>query len=172
MSIWKRIAQFLFRKSDFVEVIYTDGSSRGNGRKGARAGVGVFFGDNDPRNVSEPLEGPKQTNQRAELTAGLKALRLATPGKPIEIRTDSRYLIQGITSWVPNWRNRGWKTSTGASVENQDLFKAINEEVEHRSSPITWTHVSAHTGIYGNEMADHLAVQGAENSFRRRLTNA
>ncbi|KAJ9055303.1 hypothetical protein DSO57_1005128 [Entomophthora muscae] len=83
-----------------VEVIYTDGSSRGNGKLGARAGVGVFFGEGDLRNVSERLIGQPQTNQRAELTAAIRALEKATPGKRIEIRTDSRYLINGIIKCV------------------------------------------------------------------------
>jgi ribonuclease HI len=79
-------------------VVYTDGACTGNGRTGARAGVGVYFGDdeNSVYNVSEPLQGPVQTNQRAELTGVLLALlvslenALVQPGERLLIRTDSK----------------------------------------------------------------------------------
>ncbi|KAK9761993.1 hypothetical protein K7432_018649 [Basidiobolus ranarum] len=82
-------------ESDYT-IVYTDGSSRGNGKDHCRAGVGVYFGEKDPRNVSERLLG-KQTNQRAEVTAAIRAIeKVGDDKQPLEIRTDSQYLIKGI----------------------------------------------------------------------------
>ncbi|KXX77023.1 Ribonuclease H [Madurella mycetomatis] len=146
-----------------VLVVYTDGSSLGNGRSGASAGVGVFFGVNDPRNISERLEGPVQTNQRAELTAILRALEVADDTQDVEIRTDSKYSIQCVTEWYINWERNGWRTRDGP-VKNQDLVQAIRTQLEHRESQGGQTQfiwVKGHDTDVGNIAADHLAVEGA-----------
>ncbi|KAK4112995.1 ribonuclease H-like protein [Canariomyces notabilis] len=146
-----------------VLVVYTDGSSLGNGRSGASAGVGVYFGPNDPRNVSERLEGPVQTNQRAELTAILRALEKVDETQDIELRTDSKYSIQCVTEWYINWEKNGWMTNGGA-VKNQDLVRAIRAKLEQREqkgglTQFIW--VKGHNNDAGNVAADHLAVEGA-----------
>ncbi|PYH75383.1 RnaseH-domain-containing protein [Aspergillus uvarum CBS 121591] len=83
--------------------IYTDGSSLKNGRALASAGVGVYFGPGDSRNVSEPLQGSRQTNQRAELTAILRALEIAPRHRDVTIFTDSQYSIKsGRVHFVQN----------------------------------------------------------------------
>lgn len=146
-----------------VVVVYTDGSSLGNGRKGATAGVGVYFGDSDPRNVSERLQGNPQTNQRAELTAILRALQTIDLSQDLEIRTDSKYSIQCVTEWYINWERNGWKTANGP-VKNQDLVQLVREKLDEREvnggrTQFIW--VKGHDTDQGNIAADRLAVEGA-----------
>ncbi|KAB8292302.1 hypothetical protein EYC80_008044 [Monilinia laxa] len=153
-------------KKDTIRV-WTDGSSRGNGKAGAVAGYGVFFGDGDERNISARLEGKPQTNQRAELTAALRALEIVPLDKHIEIITDSNYTINCATLWYKSWEKNGWKTSTGKDVMNEDLVKSIRERIESRKANgvqtnMTW--VKGHDQNPGNVAADMLAVKGAMQS--------
>lgn len=150
-------------KTGEVLRIYTDGSSLGNGYQGAVAGVGVFFGAGDPRNISERLQGEPQTNQRAELTAILRALEVTPPKQAVQIFTDSKYAIQCITEWYRNWEKNGWKTAQGP-VKNRDLVEAIRARINDREAKraqtqFTW--VKGHADDAGNNAADVLAVQGA-----------
>ncbi|KAM0162281.1 hypothetical protein ACHAQE_001804 [Botrytis cinerea] len=155
-------------KGDMIKV-WTDGSSRGNGKVGAVAGYGVFFGDGDERNISAPLEGSPQTNQRAELTAALRALETVPLDKNIEIITDSNYTINCATVWYKNWGKNGWKTSTGKPVMNEDLVKQIRALIDKRTknkaqTNLTW--VKGHDENPGNVAADRLAVKGAMEKNR------
>ncbi|AEO59449.1 hypothetical protein MYCTH_2307792 [Thermothelomyces thermophilus ATCC 42464] len=147
-----------------VVVIYTDGSSLGNGRLGATAGVGVYFGPGDPRNISERLKGETQTNQRAELTAILRALETVDLTQDVEIRTDSKYAIQCVTEWYLNWERNGWMTRAGP-VKNQDLVQLVRDKLDEREAnggrtQFIW--VKGHDTDQGNIAADRLAVEGAQ----------
>ncbi|KAJ2402881.1 hypothetical protein GGI23_000390 [Coemansia sp. RSA 2559] len=146
-------------------VVYTDGASSGNGTSGARAGYGVYFGQGDPRNISAPLEGPRQTNQRAELQAIKSALESAPAGGVVNIHTDSKYAIDSSTKWARTWERNNWISSNGKAVENQDLIRPIVDNISQRGGKVEFTHVRAHTGIAGNEAADRLAVQGANKRY-------
>ncbi|XP_064383277.1 uncharacterized protein LOC135331917 isoform X2 [Halichondria panicea] len=108
-------------------VVYSDGSCFGNGYGGASGGVGVFWGDNHPYNVSEKLEG-HQTNQRAELVSACRALETAIQQgySAIELKTDSTYTIKSITEWIPKWRENGWKTVTSKAVKNQEDIERLD----------------------------------------------
>jgi len=144
--------------------IWTDGSSRGNGKVGALAGVGVFFAHGDIRNISEPLEGMPQTNQRAELTAILRALQIVPQNQSVEIITDSSYSINCCKQWINSWIRNGWKTSTGGPVLNKDLVEGIKALMDMRgangaATELTWT--KGHSNDPGNVAADRLAVAGA-----------
>jgi len=144
--------------------VYTDGSSRRNGQIGAVAGVGVYFGDYDPRNVSEALEGTPQTNQRAELTAILRALQIVLKTQSLEIITDSNYSINCSTVWYKTWEKNGWKNTAGGDVLNKDLVLSIRKLINERdatgaSTEFTW--IKGHDNDPGNEAADKLAVAGA-----------
>lgn len=144
--------------------IYTDGSSLGNGKVGASAGVGVYFGPDDSRNISERLTGPLQTNQRAELTAVLRALQTVPTNQPVRIYTDSMYSINCIQEWYRSWAKNGWRTRDGKSVMNQDIIKAVRSFIDARekagaATMFTW--VKGHSSDTGNVAADMLAVQGA-----------
>lgn len=145
-------------------IIYTDGSSLSNGRVGARAGVGVYFGPGDRKNVSEALTGSRQTNQRAELTAVLRALDIAPRHREVTIYTDSRYSIDCVTSWYKNWKRNGWLTANKKPVENKDLVQDIRGKMEEREALGKGTYfvwVKGHSGDKGNAEADRLAVEGA-----------
>ncbi|KAI1809199.1 ribonuclease H-like protein [Poronia punctata] len=147
--------------------IYTDGSSLANGRVGAKAGVGVFFGDNDPRNVSERLQGEPQTNQRAELTAIVRALELTRHDEKIRIFSDSKYSIDCSTSWYKAWEKNNWKKQNGELVLNQDIIKQIRALINERDAAgfktlFQW--VKGHSTNVGNAAADRLAVAGSNKS--------
>ncbi|KAL6705356.1 hypothetical protein ACN47E_007005 [Coniothyrium glycines] len=148
-------------------VVYTDGSSLGNGRMGAVAGVGVYFGPKDPRNVSEPLRGERQTNQRAELTAVARALDHVPLDREILIVTDSNYSIKCLTEWFPKWEQKGWKNSQGKPVENRDLIEPIIARIRERDmckakTKFKW--IKGHADDPGNTAADSLAVNGSRIS--------
>ncbi|XP_046820804.1 ribonuclease H1 [Vespa crabro] len=143
---------------EYVDV-YTDGACSSNGRRGARAGIGVWFGDNHPLNVSEPVVG-RATNNMAEIQAVTVAARQAEKAgiKKLKINTDSKFLINCITNWMPKWKKNGWKTATNKPVINKT--ELLEMEAALKSLDVKWNHVNGHVGIYGNEMADKLARQG------------
>ncbi|XP_073672926.1 ribonuclease H1 isoform X2 [Garra rufa] len=141
-------------------VVYTDGCCTANGKQGARAGIGVYWGRDHPLNVAERLPG-RQTNQRAELQAACKALELARENhfKKVVLYTDSKFTINGITSWVKTWKSNGWRLKGGGAIVNKDDFQKLdklNAELE-----VAWMHVPGHAGFTGNEEADRLSREGA-----------
>uniref|UniRef100_A0A914C4B0 Ribonuclease H1 n=1 Tax=Acrobeloides nanus TaxID=290746 RepID=A0A914C4B0_9BILA len=144
-----------------IPVVYTDGACSNNGRGGALAGFGVFWGDNHEDNVSKPITG-KATNNRAEYSAVICALKQALSRGHTEliICTDSKLLINSVTKWIKGWQRNGWKTAKGEPVLNQDLLEEMNELLSRIK--VEFQHVAGHAGIYGNEMADKLAREGAQ----------
>ncbi len=150
--------------------VYTDGSSINNGKAGARAGVGVYFGEKDERNISTRLEGDIQTNNRAELTAILLALEIIISTEKyteqeIMIFSDSDYSIKAITVWIHNWIKNNWKTANKQPVKNRDIIENIYKLVD-TIPKLKFIHVRAHTGktdedSIGNDFADKLANEGA-----------
>jgi ribonuclease HI len=116
------------------------------------------------RNVSEPLLGDAQTNQRAELTAVQRALEIVPKDRNIEIVTDSNYSINCCEVWYKSWQKNGWTTSAGGPVLNKDLVVAIRELIEERDKNGAATNfhwIKGHSADPGNEAADKLAVSGA-----------
>ena len=116
------------------------------------------------RNVSEPLEGTPQTNQRAELTAIKRALQIVKKSQKVEIITDSNYSINCSTLWYKSWIKNGWKTTASGEVVNKDLVIDIRKLIDARDAAgvttvLTWT--KGHDNDPGNEAADRLAVAGA-----------
>lgn len=143
-------------------VVYTDGASSNNGKGHARAGYGVYWGPNDPRNASVRLPGERQTNQRAETAAVIHAMEQAQHDTDmLEIRTDSQYVINAATVWSKNWIKKGWKSTTGKEVQNRDLFEHMLSLMDKRNGNTKFSYVPGHQGIEGNEKADQLAVAGA-----------
>lgn len=150
---------------DGLTEVYTDGSSMGNGKKGAAAGIGVFFGVGDSRNLSEQLHNGPQTNQRAELTAILRALQSLKANEGVRIFSDSKYSISCVCDWYKKWQTSNWTTSAGKQVMNKDLVQPIRRLIEHRESrgvktEFVW--VKGHAATEGNVQADLLAVEGAK----------
>lgn len=122
------------------------------------------------RNVSETLPGPRQTNQRAELTAILRALEIVPKNLNVSIITDSRYGIDCVTIWYVNWRKNGWKTSAGKAVENKDLVENILLKIEEREAlgvQTAFEWIKGHNNNPGNVEADRLAVEGARKGDNR-----
>uniref|UniRef100_A0A6B2F3Y9 Ribonuclease H1 n=1 Tax=Bothriechis nigroviridis TaxID=88079 RepID=A0A6B2F3Y9_BOTNI len=150
-------------EGDYVAV-YTDGCCSSNGRQAARAGTGVYWGPDHFLNNSERLHG-RQTNQRAEIHAACKAIEQAKSQniRKLTIYTDSKFTIKGVTSWIPNWKINGWKTSAGKEVTNKEDFERLAKLSE--GMDIQWMHVPGHAGFPGNEAADRLAKEGAGKSL-------
>lgn len=142
-------------------VVYTDGCCCSNGRKRARAGIGVYWGPGHPLNVGIRLPG-RQTNQRAEIHAACKAIEQAKAQDitKLVLCTDSMFTINGITTWVKGWKQNGWRTSTGKEVTNKEDFAELERLA--RGMDIQWMHVPGHSGFRGNEEADRLAREGAK----------
>ncbi|OZC11927.1 ribonuclease HI [Onchocerca flexuosa] len=144
-----------------VPVVYTDGACFSNGYVGAAAGIGIYWGEQHVDNISEPLLNGPPTNNRAELTAVIRAIQTAIQRKyqQLIVRTDSNLLIQTMNLWIHGWRKNGWKTSNGTSVKNQDLIIQLDSLLENIN--VRFEHVTGHAGIFGNEKADQLAREGA-----------
>eukprot|EP00794_Sanderia_malayensis_P009449 gene9449-10438_t len=147
--------------SSTIPVVYADGACLNNGiGTKARAGIGVFWGVGDHRNVSERLTGP-QTSERAELNAVIKALETAVKSgmSEVELRTDSMDTINCATDSMNRWKKNGWKTICNQPVKNiMDLQKL---DCLCNKINVKWVHVRGHQGIFGNEEADRLSKLGA-----------
>jgi ribonuclease HI len=136
--------------------IYTDGACRGNPGPG---GWGALLVAGKHRKTM--YGGERQTtNNRMELTAVIEALNALKGSRKVDLHTDSKYVKDGITSWLENWKRRGWKTADKKPVKNQDLWRALDEAVARHE--IEWHWVKGHAGHPGNEEADALANRGID----------
>ncbi|KAJ7269356.1 ribonuclease H-like domain-containing protein [Mycena haematopus] len=147
------------------DVVYSDGACKGNGQLGSYAGIGVWWGEGDDRNIAERCPGD-QTNNRAELIAILRVFETTEPSKkPLLIKTDSTYSIKCFTEWLPKWRQNGFLTSTKEPVKNLALIKYISAHLDDRArrgQKVRLQYVKGHAGITGNEGADAQANLGAQ----------
>ena len=146
--------------------VYTDGACTNNGKPDARAGFGVWFGKNDPRNNYESFTGI-QTNNRAELLAIVKALTILREeienGKIINIYSDSSYAIRCCTTYGKKCEKKNWVNPYGKDkpIPNLEIVKTAYEFCKNFKN-INFVHIKAHTGLtdehsIGNENADRLA---------------
>ena len=143
-------------------VMYTDGACRGNPGPG---GWGAILQYQD--SVRELQGGvPETTNNRMELTAAIAALAALSERCRVELHTDSLYVRDGITKWLPGWRRRGWLTYAKKPVKNQDLWMQLADLVERHQ--VHWHWVKGHAGNPGNERADALANRGLEQALSRQ----
>jgi ribonuclease HI len=143
-------------------VVFTDGAAKGNPGPGGWGAI-IVTPDGTVTELGGRAPGTT-TNNRMELTGAIRALA-AVRGVPgaLAIYTDSTYVIQGINAWIFGWRQRGWKTATGADVLNRDLWEALDELVRGRGKgTIAWHYVRGHVGIPGNERVDEIADGMAE----------
>jgi len=140
--------------------VYTDGSCSNNGQAGAQAGIGVYFGEGDIRNVSRRVEG-KQTNNTAEVGAIIAAYKIIekdiAAGKRIAIVSDSIYAIRCATTYGKTNAKSGWLKD----IPNKDLVKQVYEQYKDKKN-VSFIHIAAHTGgtdphFVGNDGADRLA---------------
>ena len=139
-------------------LIWTDGACQGNPGPGGWAAVLV---DDAGREVDERSGGSAQTtNNIMEMTAALEGMRALPADSAVVVVTDSRYLLDGITSWMAGWKRRGWKTAGGDPVKNKQLWIDLEAETERHAS-VRWHWVKGHIGNRLNERADELAVAAA-----------
>ncbi|MGQ0502916.1 MAG: ribonuclease HI [Panacagrimonas sp.] len=135
-------------------VAYTDGACKGNPGPGGWGALLRWNGHERSLCGGEPLT----TNNRMELMAAIQALEALREPCRITVFTDSRYVMQGITEWMPNWKRKHWKTAGGAPVKNVDLWQRLDSaRAQHE---MEWRWVKGHAGDAGNEAADRLANQG------------
>lgn len=136
--------------------IFTDGACRGNPGQG---GWGVYL---QYQNAKKKLYGyaDETTNNRMELTAVIEGLKVLKRPCKIDLNTDSKYVLQGITEWLKGWKKNGWKTAAGKPVKNVDLWQQLDREASRHQ--VKWKWVKGHSGVHGNEVADQLANQGID----------
>ncbi len=145
-------------------VIHTDGACRGNPGPG---GWGVLLECNGQDKTLCGGEADT-TNNRMELTAAIMALEALRQPCEVTLHTDSTYVKQGLTEWLPGWRARGWLTASRKPVKNQDLWRRLDAAAtRHR---IDWRWIKGHAGHPGNEAADRLANQGLEQKLENDKT--
>ncbi len=148
---------------DTVE-IFTDGACRGNPGPGGWGAILRYRGRERELNGAES----ETTNNRMELTAAIEALRSLKRPCSVELVTDSQYVKQGITAWLPGWKRRGWRASSGQPVKNQDLWEQLDALT--RAHRVDWFWVRGHSGHPENERADRLANQAIDQLLARSST--
>ena len=130
---------------------YTDGSAIGNPGPGGWGFV-VLSGNTVYEGGGSALH---TTNNRMEMTASLIALKSCKPKTTLTLKTDSQYVINGITKWVFGWEKNGWQTKEKKDVLNKDMWQELLAEV--RKHTVTWEHVRGHEGVALNERVDMIA---------------
>jgi len=137
--------------SDSVVEIFTDGACSGNPGPGGWGALLRYDG------VEKELSGfePATTNNRMELMAAIAALEHLKRGVRAIVHTDSRYVHDGITLWLPRWKARGWKTADKKPVKNADLWRRLETAIQRHQ--VTWRWIRGHAGHPENERADALA---------------
>jgi len=163
-----------------ILTVYTDGACSNNGKSNATAGYGVYFGNNDPRNISKRITG-KQTNNVAELTAIIHVFviledHITIERKPLLIVSDSEYSIRCCSSYGEKCMKRGWDKCS--ELPNIELVKQAYSLFSDFSN-VSFKHIAAHTGLQdehsiGNENADRLANEaiGVVSTMSNKTTNA
>jgi ribonuclease HI len=138
-------------------IIYTDGACRGNPGKGGWGAILRYKGK-----IKELHGGEHDTtNNRMELMAAISALEALKKPCVVHLHIDSKYVLDGITKWLPNWKKKGWKTASKAPVKNEDLWRRLDEAI--KTHDIQWRWVKGHSGNQGNERADALANLGVDS---------
>ena len=135
--------------------IYTDGACRGNPGPG---GWGALLVSGERRRELYGAE-PMTTNNRMELTAAIEGLRALKIACEVQVVTDSEYMMKGITSWIHGWKKKGWLTAAKKPVVNQDLWMALDEQVNRHKTDWVWT--KGHANHTDNNRCDELATAAA-----------
>lgn len=136
--------------------IYTDGACRGNPGPGGWAALLRVNGAERTLQGAEPVT----TNNRMELTAAVRALDALPEARRVVLYTDSEYVQKGISTWLPGWKARDWKTADRKPVKNQDLWQQLDAAAARHV--IRWCWVRGHAGNAGNERVDRLANEAID----------
>ena len=132
--------------------IFTDGACRGNPGPGGWGAL-LRYGNNEKKLYGGELE---TTNNRMEITAAIEALAALKQPCKVKLTTDSEYVRQGITSWLENWKKRGWKTASKKPVKNVDLWQRLEQETARHQ--VEWHWVKGHSGHHENEIAQSVCA--------------
>lgn len=151
---------------------FTDGSCLHNGTLTARAGWAVLVRNAEgvTLEAAGPLnDGHHPTNQRAELTAAIEALKIIKTPAVVDLYTDSNYVVQGINSWMTKWKANDWRKSDKKPVENVDLWKVLDTLLGLHCVTAHW--IKGHSGHVENERVDALAAKAAafQKSHSKRI---
>src|SRR5438132_499127 len=136
--------------------IFTDGACSGNPGPGGWGAVLRYSG------VTKELSGgeAETTNNRMELLAAITALNALKEPCTVDLYTDSKYVMDGISKWIHGWKKNGWKTASKEPIKNADLWRALDAAVAKHT--VEWHWVKGHAGHDGNERADALANRGID----------
>ncbi|WP_028118038.1 ribonuclease HI [Ferrimonas senticii] len=140
--------------------IYTDGSCLGNGKENNVGGYGVvmLYG----KHKKELSKGYKDTtNNQMELMAAIIGLETLTEPCKVDLHTDSKYVIDGISSWMAGWKRNGWKTASKQPVKNLELWQRL--DAVNQKHQVQWHWVKGHSGHPLNERCDELAKEAAQS---------
>ena len=142
--------------TDLIE-IFTDGACKGN------PGVGGWGALLRTKDKERELFGGEThtTNNRMELMGVISALEALKRPCQVQLHSDSKYVLQGITTWMANWKRNGWKTASKQPVKNEDLWRKLDALTGQHQ--IEWVWVKGHAGHPENERADELANRGVES---------
>ena len=142
--------------SEKIVEVFTDGACRGNPGPGGWGVVLRYDG------TEKTLYGGEKntTNNRMELMAAIMGLESINRSCKVSLTTDSKYVRDGISDWIHNWKKRGWKTASKAPVKNVELWQRLDKAREQHD--VEWHWVKGHAGHPGNELADQLANQAID----------
>ncbi len=136
--------------------IYTDGACRGNPGPGGWAALLIAGAERKELSGAEA----ETTNNRMELMAAISGLSALKRRCSVKLYTDSKYVLQGLTEWLPQWKARGWRTAAREPVKNKDLWERLDAAAA--AQDIEWHWVKGHSGHEGNEFVDALANQAID----------
>ncbi len=145
-----------------VVEIYTDGACSGNPGPGGWGAVLSYSGHEMELHGGE---AKLTTNNRMELMAAIQALEVLTRPSVVRLHTDSSYVRNGVTNWLPGWKRNGWRTASKQAVKNEDLWRRLDAAAARHD--VHWLWVKGHAGNPGNERADALANRGMDEARAR-----
>ena len=138
-------------------IMYTDGACRGNPGPGGWGALITFEGS-----TKEVFGGKLDvTNNQMELSAAIEGLAALKEPCHVDLFTDSKYVMDGITQWIHNWKKNNWRTAAKKNVKNKELWQRLDELINFHL--VQWHWVKGHSGDEGNEMADLLANKGIDS---------
>jgi ribonuclease HI len=136
--------------------IYTDGTCLNNGKQNTQCGSGIWFANGNVQNQSIHVPGEKQSNQVSKIVAIIKAISAVLKFWPLKMMTDSKYAIDGLTTNLKVWEDRGW-----IGIKNTPFFQRAAYLLKHQTATTTFQWVKGHNGKEGNEESDTLTKEGA-----------